>query len=72
VWGSSGPRDATRAGAAEHSRVAARVSRTKSSAPAEIIEALGHLRRELISLQQKQLASATLESLKARMGRAAR
>jgi hypothetical protein len=72
VWGSSGTRDAVRSGAAEHSRVAARVSRSKSSAPAEIIEALGHLRRELISLQQKQATSANLESLKARMERAAR
>jgi hypothetical protein len=52
--------------------VAARVSRTKSSAPAEIIEALGHLRRELISLQQQQPPSANLESLRARIGRAAR
>jgi hypothetical protein len=44
--------DATRARVAGHTPIVARLSQTKRLAPAEIVEALGHLRRELISLQR--------------------
>ncbi len=43
--------EAIQAGTVGQSQISARLSQTKPLAPAEVVEALGHLRRELINLQ---------------------
>jgi hypothetical protein len=45
--------EAIQVGMAGHTQIIARLSHTKRLAPAEVVEALGHLRRQLISLQQR-------------------
>jgi hypothetical protein len=45
--------DVTGEWAAPHTPVVARISHTQPSGPAEVVEALGHLRRELIRLQRR-------------------
>ena len=45
--------DVTGERAAPHTQVVARISHIQPSAPAEVVEALGHLRRELISRQRR-------------------
>jgi hypothetical protein len=54
----SAAHDKTREHAAEHTHVVARMSQARPSAPAEVIEALGNLRRELMRLQ-RMLPSST-------------
>ena len=51
AWRDSG--NATQVGIAGHTQIMARLSQSKRLAPAEVVEALGHLRRELISLQRR-------------------
>jgi hypothetical protein len=58
VRASSATQDATQERAAEHTRVVARISHAKPSAPAEVVEALRNLRRELIRQQRLRPPSA--------------
>jgi hypothetical protein len=71
VWASSLTHDTAQDGATGHLRVAARVSHPRPAAPAEVIEALSQLRRELIRLQQ-QLTSTQPQSPASAMRRAGR
>jgi hypothetical protein len=65
---SRGTHDATQEQAAVHTQVVARVSHTRSSAPAEFVEALANLRRELIRLQRSLPTSTTPKRPLARRG----
>jgi hypothetical protein len=72
LWASSPRPDATRERAAERTQVEARLSHTRRFAPAEVVEALGHLRRELLSLQRRLPNRTSPESSRAGSKRATR
>jgi hypothetical protein len=65
---SHGTHDAPQQQAAVHTQVVARVSHARSSAPAEFVEALANMRRELIRLQRSLPPSTTPKQPLARRG----
>jgi hypothetical protein len=72
VHASPDHRDAAQPRLAEHTRVVARISHPRASTPAELIEALGNLRQDLLNLQHWLTSSRPLERTDAGRGRRAR